>query len=97
VALPALVVTLTVDDLRSLVREAVETALRRSAPETMTIEQASAYCGRAPKTVRGWILQGLTATRTGRRVYVKRADLEEWLARGQPASDALVASLRRAG
>lgn len=84
-------------EIEALVRRVMREELRRAGPEVMTVEQAAAYTGRAPKTVRGWILAGLPMTRKGRRVHVKRADLEEWMTRGEPPADALVASLRRAG
>jgi excisionase family DNA binding protein len=87
------------EDVRRIVREEIERALRSAQPEVMTVEQAAAYTGRAPKTVRGWMLAGLPYTRKGRRINVKRADLDEWMSRPAKAgeTDALVASLRSTG
>lgn len=85
--------------VRFVVREEIERALRGAQPEVMTVEQAAGYVGRAPKTIRSWLLAGLPSVRKGRRVHVKRADLDEWMSRPARAgeSDALVASLRSTG
>ena len=85
------------EQLRALIVEAVEAALRRNAPATMTLEQAAAYCGRAPKTLRTWVAEGLPVSRKGRRIHIQRSELDAWLARDRGTPDAIVASLRRAG
>jgi excisionase family DNA binding protein len=83
--------------LRAVIREELERALRQAQPATMTVEQAAGYTGRAPKTIYAWIAAGLPSSRKGRRVHVRRLDLDEWLARPEQTTDAIVASLRRVG
>lgn len=90
--------------LEEMIARVVEETTRRvvreelaRGPEVMTVEQAAAHTGRATKTIRGWILAGMPVTRKGRRIHVRRADLDEWRTRPEQSTDALVASLRRAG
>lgn len=82
------------ETVRRVVREELAA---NSGPEVMTVEQAAAYTGRAPKTIRGWLLAGLPSARKGRRIHIRRADLDEWMTRPETCTDALVASLRKAG
>jgi excisionase family DNA binding protein len=87
----------TLEEIESAVRRIVREEIRASAPATMTVEQAAGYTGRAPKTIYAWIAAGLPSSRKGRRVHVRRLDLDEWLARPEQTTDAIVASLRRVG
>ena len=91
------VVLVSPEELAAIVERAVERALKRTAPEVMTVEQAAAHVGRAPKTIRAWVAAGLPVVRKGRRVHVRREDLAAWLSRDEATPDAIVASLRRAG
>lgn len=83
------------DVVRRTIRE--ELATLRTGPDVMTVEQAASHVGRAPKTVRGWILAGLPYSRKGRRIHVRRADLDEWMSRPEATTDEVVAKLRRVG
>jgi excisionase family DNA binding protein len=81
--------------VEEVTRRVVREEIARSGPDVMTVEQAAAHTGRSPKTIRGWITEGLPVTRKGRRVHIKREDLAAWMTRGERTSDAIVASLRR--
>lgn len=89
-ALPALVVTLTVDDLRSLVREAVETALagRPSGVrrEVVSKRTAATMLGvDRGRTLAALIADGQLRTVEIRgRVCIPREDVERVVAGGAP-------------
>jgi excisionase family DNA binding protein len=77
---------LTEEDLEPLRRELAE--LRqlmgaRAGGETLTTEQAAAVAGVKPKTVREWVAAGLPCSHRGRRITIKRTDLDAWRA-GSP-------------
>lgn len=71
------------DPLRLLITEIVRVELARLAPpmdELMSPEQAARHCGVATGTVRRWIREGcLQRISAGRRVRIRRADLEAML------------------
>lgn len=72
--------------LRALISELVEEALAKRQPandEYMSPEQAAALAKVAPATVRRWVREGrLPGHHAGRRVRVKRAELESLLRDG---------------
>jgi excisionase family DNA binding protein len=87
-----------ITEMLPAIKEAVRQVVREElCPAVMTVDQAAAYTGRAPKTIRGWLLAGLPSEKKGRRVHVRRADLDAWRSRPEPTVGALVASLRRVG
>jgi excisionase family DNA binding protein len=84
----ALAVTLTVGELRALVREEIKTAMEQDGaipkvqPDKtyLTIKEAADLSGLAPSTIRLLIRKRqLKALQVGRRVIIKRADLERFL------------------
>ena len=92
------VVVLTPEELEALVVRAIVMSRAENAPTVMSTRQAAEVSGRSEKTVRNWISSGaLPATRRGRTIAIKRADLDRFLAgdgeRGTPSADALVAGL----
>jgi excisionase family DNA binding protein len=87
----------TLDEIREAMRQVVREELAVLGPDVMTVEQAARFVGREPSTIRGWLLQGLLATKKGRRVYIRREDLASWMARPERSTEAIVASLRRSG
>ena len=87
----------TADDIRAIVREELRAALAPAGSDVLSTEQAAAVADVTPKTVRTWVeTRGLRATRRGRLLAIRRADLEEFLA-GDDASpvDTLEERLRR--
>jgi excisionase family DNA binding protein len=82
--------------VRRVVREELA-AIRPASPDVMTVEQAATHTGRAPKTIRGWLLAGLPSARKGRRIHIRRADLDEWMTRPEASTEGIVAKLRRVG
>lgn len=84
-----------VERIREIVRE--ELARARGAVEYLTIQQAAEVAGVHHATVRAWIKERtLPAVRAGRRVRIKRSELDALLARpraGTPSPDEEVARL----
>lgn len=72
--------------LRVLIAELVDEALAKRGPandEYMSPEQAAEVAKVAPATVRRWVREGkLPGHHAGRRVRVRRAELEEMLRDG---------------
>lgn len=83
----------TADDVRQIVREELERLL--GGPAVMTTEQAAVYAGVSAKTIRNWVGEGLRVEKKGRRLVIRREDLDSFRT-GRP-TDSIVASLRRAG
>lgn len=88
------VITITVDDLRAVVREEVEAAVQRTAPPTpprdlyISLAEAHRRTGRHPDTLRRWIRQGRLKAKQGRpgEAYrVRPEDLEAALDRATTA------------
>jgi excisionase family DNA binding protein len=82
-----LLVTLTAEELRELVREAVRTELentRDAEPAAMlSIAEAAALAKLHPRTIRKHVERGsLRASQIGRAWRVRRDDLEAFLAGG---------------
>jgi excisionase family DNA binding protein len=88
---------LTSDELAAIVRREIRAAveeLQGGAPEAMSSAQAARRAGVTPKTVRAWIEAGaLPALRRGRRLVIRRADLEAYLHGEAPKAVGLVSSL----
>lgn len=83
------VAVISTDELRAIVREEIERALRAVQPDAMTAEQAAAYARRAPKTIRSWVASGrLAASHRGRRLAIRREDLDRALAAEEPTAAA---------
>lgn len=82
-----LLVTLTAEELRELVRDAVRLELantRDAEPSAMlSIAEAAAIANLHPRTLRKHVERGaLRASQLGRAWRVRRDDLEAFLARG---------------
>lgn len=88
---------LTEEDIEPLRREIAELRAQlagRATGDHLTTEQAAARAGVTAKTVRTWVESGdLPAARRGRRLVIRRADLEAYLSGGRPAAGVLLASL----
>ena len=84
-----LAVTLTVAELRQLIREEFEVAVGRSAPiktnkekPYLTVKEASELSGLGTSTVRLYMRKGLLrAHKVGRRVIISVSDLNTFLSR----------------
>jgi len=86
------------EEIRSIVREELRLALaelrKASVPDAMSTEQAAMLAGVTPKTVRTWVETGaLSAHRRGRRLVIRRADLEAHLAGSPQRGAAILSSL----
>ncbi len=98
----ALLVTLTTDDLRALVREAVREEMRGAAPGPelpLDTAQAAELAGVQPKAIRRWAASGrLVATRRGRSLRITREDLARAMAGDADREEvtALLSTLPRA-
>jgi excisionase family DNA binding protein len=92
----ALALTLTVEQLRALVREELARALARPDSDVLSTEQAAEVAGLAPKTIREWVATGrLRATKRGRRLRIERGDLARAMAGDSPDPlDAAAGTLR---
>ncbi len=99
-------VTLTVDELRAIIREEVEAATARAprpravAPEQespyLTIEQAAALAQRSQRTVLEWVRGNqLRAKKRARRWVVHRRDLEAFMTLDAGEACALSATERQ--
>jgi len=79
----ALVVTLTVRDLRALIRSAVEDVLATrpaESPGVLTVREAASVARLHRATIRARILDGtLPAARAGRDWRIRRDDLERFM------------------
>ena len=88
---------LTEEDLEPLRRELADLRAQlegRAVGSHLTTEQAASLAGVTPKTVRTWLATGaLPASRRGRRLMVRRSDLETYLAGDRPRAGTLLASL----
>jgi excisionase family DNA binding protein len=86
---------LTDADLEPLRREIAELRAQvaeRSIGSVLSTEQAASLAGVKPKTVRTWVEAGaLAATKRGRRLVIRRADLEAYLS-GSPARSMTILS-----
>lgn len=93
---------LTEEDLEPLRRELAELRAQldgRATGDALSTEQAAARAGVTAKTVRAWVEAGaLPAARRGRRLVIRRADLEAYLSGSRQEAGVLLASLTpRAG
>lgn len=81
-----MIVTLTIEELRELVRDAVRAELAAEPPEPaamLSLTEAAAIARLHRRTLRKHAERGsLRASQIGRAWRVRRADLEEFLARG---------------
>ena len=79
----ALAVTLTVEELRALVRAAVREELSANAPpgaDVMTAEEAGKVLRLHPAVVRRYVrTQGLPAHRVGSEYRFRRSEILAWL------------------
>lgn len=85
---------LTAEDLEPLRREVAELRALiegRAVGDVLSTAQAAALAGVTPKTVRTWVETGaLRASRRGRAIAIRRADLSAYLAGDrQPAAELL--------
>lgn len=79
-------VSLSLDDLRALVRDAVRAEIEShsSEREVMTAKQVAELLGTHPVVVRRYVrTRGLPANKIGSSYRFKRADVLEWLAKQQ--------------
>jgi excisionase family DNA binding protein len=78
-----MIVTLTVGDLRALVRAEATAVLKAGAeplrPQWVDVAAAAKHAGAHPKTIKRWIAAGLPATRLGRDYRLRIDDLDAWL------------------
>ena len=88
---------LTDEDLEPLRREIAELRAQlagRATGDALSTEQAAELAGVTPKTIRAWVeSKALRAGHRGRRLVIRRADLEAYLAGSAPAAAALLSSL----
>lgn len=94
-SVPVRIITITADELRSLIREEVEAAVQRAAPAPeppppvelyISLTEAHRRTGYHPDTLREWIHEGiLPGTRRGPRGHwrVRPSDLEAAIRRAQ--------------
>lgn len=76
------VIVLSPEQIEEVVRRAVRAELRQAVPEVLSTEQAAQLVGVERDTICGWTKQGLpTVGRAGRQHWIRRADLEAWMAR----------------
>lgn len=88
---------LTDEDLEPLRRELAELralVADRAVGDVLSSEEAAAIAKVTPKTVRAWVESGaLPASKRGRRLAIRRADLETYLAGGTTPAAGLLSSL----
>lgn len=90
---------LTEEDLEPLRRELAELRAQvagagRPAGDVLSTDQAAELAGVTPKTVRAWVEAGaLPAGRRGRRLAIRRADLDAYLSGGRVGAAGLLSSL----
>ena len=88
---------LTEEDLEPLRRELAELRAQitgRATGDVLSTERAAELAGVTPKTIRAWVESGsLRAGRRGRRLVIRRSDLEVYLSGTAPAAAALLSSL----
>lgn len=88
---------LTDEDLEPLRRELAELRALvhgRAAGDVLSTEQAAGLAGVTPKTVRTWIEDGtLPASRRGRRLAIRRSDLDAYLSGSPSQAAGLLSSL----
>lgn len=88
---------LTDEDLDPLRRELAELralVAGRAIGDVLSTEQAADLAGVTPKTVREWVASGaLPVSRRGRRIAIRRADLDAYLAGGARPAAALLSTL----
>lgn len=92
-----LALTLTVEQLRALVREELARALGSLRPDVLSVQQAADYAEVGPGTIRTWIREGLPATRRGRRLMLRREEVDQWRAgagRSATSVQAIVRAIR---
>lgn len=84
-------------ELKEYVRTAVEEACEplrneldtlRLSREVMSHREWAAHLGHSAKTVRRWIDQGLPASKVGRSLWIRRADMDTWLMQNRTISKA---------
>lgn len=79
----AMIVTLKVRDLRSIVREecaaVVREALDPMQQKWVDIEAVASHAGTSVKTIRRWLIAGLPATRVGHAFRFRLTDVDTWL------------------
>jgi excisionase family DNA binding protein len=90
------------EDIAAIVRREVEAALERyghgTQTSTLTTEQAAHMAGVTAKTVREWVASGeLQASRRGRRLTIRRTDLDAYLSGAPRSSGVMLASLTGPG
>lgn len=72
--------------VRRVVRE--ELAARNDGDQYLSTESAARLVDVEPETIRDWIAEGLlTRYHAGRRVRVKRSELEQLLAKGRESEE----------
>jgi excisionase family DNA binding protein len=76
-----LLVTLTVDDLRAIVREELASANKQTEPPPrwVDVKKAAEHAGVTTKTIHRWIDAGLPVTHLGRDYRLRITDLDDWL------------------
>ena len=91
----------TQSDLDALRRELAELRAQmqgRAIGDALSTAQAAELAGVTPKTVRAWVeARALPASRRGRRLVIRRADLEAYLSGDRQAAGVVLASLTPRG
>jgi excisionase family DNA binding protein len=89
-----LATTQEVDALRRELAELRALVEGRAIGDALSTEQAAALAGVTPKTVRAWVeAHRLRAARRGRRLVIRRADLDAYLAGSTQKTAGVLATL----
>lgn len=88
---------LTEEDLEPLRREVAELRALiagRAVGDVLSTDQAADLANVTPKTIRTWVETGaLPASRRGRRLAIRRADLDAYLSGSHTRAGSVLASL----